>query len=234
MAPPAPAVGLSRRERLAFDTASFLVVLLMRLLGRTWRIVSAEYGIERLEAVRTGGRPVVLAFWHDRLFALSHLLSQRLVRRGHPLAVLISLSKDGALGTRVGLRLGATVARGSASRGGSAGLRGLLRELAGGKSTVIVLDGPRGPRHEAKPGAAMLARLSGAPLVPINFAADRAWHLGSWDRLALPKPFARIALAVGDPIDVPSDLPADRLDEPTRRLEAELERLGGTARKALA
>ena len=229
----ASAPALSRRERLAFEAGALLLDLLMRLLAATWRIASADGGAERLEAVRTGGRPVVLAFWHDRLFVLSHLIRARLVRRGHPIAILISLSKDGELGTRVGRRLGATVARGSASRGGSAGLRRLRRELVRGSSAVMVLDGPRGPRHEAKPGAAMLARLSGAPLVPLTFAADRAWHLGSWDRLALPKPFARVALAVGEPLDVPADLPADGLADPTRRLAAELEHLHEAAREAL-
>ena len=233
--PPSPGspAALTRRERLAFEAGALALDLLMRLLAATWRIDSADGGLERLEAVRTGGRPVVLAFWHDRLFGLSHLIRARLVRRGHPIAVLISLSKDGELGTRFGRRLGGTVARGSASRGGSAGLRRLRREIAAGATAVMVLDGPRGPRHEAKPGAAMLARLSGAPLVPLTFAADRAWHLGSWDRLAVPKPFARLAVAVGDPIEVPSDLPAGGVAEPTRRLEAELERLGETALRAV-
>jgi len=225
---PDPAPRLTRRERFAFAAGALLIDLVMRLLAATWRIG----GLDNLDALR-GGRPVVLAFWHDRLFVLSHLIRARLIRRGHPVVALISLSKDGEVGTRVGRRFGGTVARGSASRGGSAGLRRLRREIAAGSTAVMVLDGPRGPRHEAKPGAAMLARLSGAPLVPMTYAADRAWHLGSWDRLALPKPFARIALAVGDPIEVPADLPADRLDEPTRRLAAELERLGEAARRTL-
>lgn len=225
---PDPAPRLTRRERFAFAAGALLIYLVMRLLAATWRIG----GLDNFDALR-GGRPVVLAFWHDRLFGLSPLIGGRLARRGHPIAVLISLSKDGELATAVGRRLGGTVARGSASRGGSAGLRRLRREVAAGATALMVVDGPRGPRHEAKPGAAMLARLAGAPLVPLTYAADRAWHLRSWDRLALPKPFARIALAVGDPIPVPRDLPAGRLAEPTARLAAELDRLDEAARREL-
>src|SRR5262249_22097648 len=66
-----------------------------------------------------------------------------------------------------------------------------------GVSPIVHPDGPRGPAREFKPGTLMLAQWSGAPLLPLAYAADRYWQLKSWDRLMIPKPFARIAIAIG-------------------------------------
>jgi len=70
-----------------------------------------------------------------------------------------------------------------------------------GVSPVITPDGPTGPRQYFKPGALMLAQLSGRPLLPMAFAASRAWRFG-WDRFVLPVPGARIAIAIGAPVHV--------------------------------
>jgi lysophospholipid acyltransferase (LPLAT)-like uncharacterized protein len=51
----------------------------------------------------------------------------------------------------------------------------------------------------------MLAQLSGRPLLPMAFAASRAWRFG-WDRFVLPWPGARIAIAIGAPVYVDPEL----------------------------
>ena len=60
-----------------------------------------------------------------------------------------------------------------------------------------------------------MARIAGVPMVPIGCAADRAWYLDRWDDFMIPKPFARVAIAVGEPIPVPRDIALDDL-EPVR------------------
>jgi lysophospholipid acyltransferase (LPLAT)-like uncharacterized protein len=39
-------------------------------------------------------------------------------------------------------------------------------------------------------------------MVPIRAEVSRAWRFRSWDRFVLPKPFARIRIRYGAPIDV--------------------------------
>jgi len=39
-------------------------------------------------------------------------------------------------------------------------------------------------------------------IVPTVAVADRAWHLRSWDRFMIPKPFARVTIAYGTPTKV--------------------------------
>ena len=57
-----------------------------------------------------------------------------------------------------------------------------------------------------------MARIAGVPIIPIACAADRAWHLDRWDNFMVPKPFARIVLAIGDPYPIPADAPLDGLE----------------------
>ena len=67
-------------------------------------------------------------------------------------------------------------------------------------------DGPRGPEREVQAGTILLARISRAPLLPMSFSAERAWRLRSWDRLIVPKPFSRLHVVIGEPIEVPREL----------------------------
>lgn len=70
---------------------------------------------------------------------------------------------------------------------------------------AITPDGPRGPRHSVAPGAVFLAARTDRALLPIGVAASRAWTLSSWDQHLVPKPFARVVIAYGDPLFVPRE-----------------------------
>jgi lysophospholipid acyltransferase (LPLAT)-like uncharacterized protein len=61
-------------------------------------------------------------------------------------------------------------------------------------------------------GIAWLARSSGAPILPVGVAIDRAWRLRSWDRFTIPKPFARLCVHYGDPVTVTAATPDDALE----------------------
>ena len=94
--------------------------------------------------------------------------------------------------------------------------REISREHA---SQVLTPDGPRGPRHEAKSGTVLLARLSGVPILPIAYAAQRYWQLRSWDRMVIPKPFSKVSVAVGELLEVPRELDAEGVETYRLRLE---------------
>jgi hypothetical protein len=57
-----------------------------------------------------------------------------------------------------------------------------------------------------------MARIAGVPIIPIGCAADRAWYFNRWDRFMVPKPFARIVIAIGEPYAIPADTPLDQLE----------------------
>jgi lysophospholipid acyltransferase (LPLAT)-like uncharacterized protein len=124
--------------------------------------------------------------------------------------------------------------RGSATRGAVGGFVRLVHAFRTGYNLAVIPDGPRGPRHTAKPGVIRLAKATGAPLFPVSYAASRCVRLGSWDRLMIPLPFARVTVVVGEPILVERRAGEVELEEQRRVLEARLAELGRRAEDDLA
>ena len=116
--------------------------------------------------------------------------------------------------------------RGSSSRGGIGAFRKVVRLLKEGWDTGITPDGPRGPRCRVQPGVIELARVSGAPILPVTFAARYRFVFNSWDRFVLPLPFSPVVVIFGKPLRVgPDD------DVEAARLTLE-ERLNAITRQA--
>jgi lysophospholipid acyltransferase (LPLAT)-like uncharacterized protein len=69
-----------------------------------------------------------------------------------------------------------------------------------------------------------LAQLSGRPMLPMAYAASRAWRI-QWDKFVIPVPFARISIAVGEPRYVPRVLDAAGVEALQREMEQVLLRL---------
>jgi lysophospholipid acyltransferase (LPLAT)-like uncharacterized protein len=82
-----------------------------------------------------------------------------------------------------------------------------------GACLAVTPDGPRGPAESVAPGAAFVAQRPGAPMVPVSVKASSAWRLKSWDRFMIPKPFARLTVAYGDPIYVDAESARDAAKE---------------------
>jgi len=182
----------------------------IRALAWTLRVKRDETSVAPLWAARG---PVIYAVWHGRILLLPYLYG----RRG--CQVLASRSRDGELVARWMRRFGLEPVRGSSTRGGGEALRLLTRALRAGREVVVVPDGPVGPREILKPGVIALAKLTGAPIVPLAVGASRQWRLHSWDEFRIPKPFARCVVRFGEPIHVPRH--ADRSAEEAARKDLE-------------
>jgi len=166
----------------------------MRALGATYRWQLDGY--EHYDAILASGCQPIMAFWHGRI------LPATLYFRNRGIVVMISQNFDGEWIARIIGRLGYGTARGSTSRGGMRALVQLRRELAAGRPVGFALDGPRGPARVAQPGAVFLAGATGHPILPFHIEANRFWTAGRWDQTQVPKPFARVAIAIGAPIEV--------------------------------
>ena len=169
----------------------------LRALASTWRyrIIGGEV-IERLRANNTA---FIFSLWHGQLLPLIWH------HRGERVAILVSEHKDGELIARLAKSIGYRLIRGSTSRGGERALLALAKDLRAGGEVAVTPDGPRGPARSYAPGALIAAQLSGAPIVPIAAHADSAWRLSSWDAFLIPKPFARVTVAYGEPTRVVAD-----------------------------
>src|SRR5438045_1164029 len=156
-------------------------------------------GLQHLDEIVATGRQPIMTFWHGRILPAAYFFR----RRG--IVVITSENFDGEWIAGIIERFGYGTARGSSSRGAVRALVQLKRDMAAGKPAAFTLDGPRGPAMVAQPGAVWLAKATGNPIVPFHIESRRHWTLRSWDRTQIPKPFSLVAIAIGEPIEVPPD-----------------------------
>lgn len=162
---------------------------------------------------RARGEASIYAIWHGVLLPMTYY------HQGEGVLVLVSEHADGEYITRVLHRYGYETARGSSTRGGTKGLRQMVRAAKEGREIAVTPDGPRGPARVFKPGTLVAAQLTGLPIVPIGVGVSSAWRFNSWDRATLPRPLARIRIHYGPPVEIPR-----RLDD--AGLEAWAQRMG--------
>jgi lysophospholipid acyltransferase (LPLAT)-like uncharacterized protein len=212
----------SLSQRLALAALPPLLGLAVRALASTWRV---RLAVPARSHPRSGDAPLVYAMWHECVITV---VAQW---RDHPIQGLASQSFDGALIARSLRHLGYPEAsRGSSSRGGAGALRSHVQALKEGRHVVVTVDGPRGPAYQAKPGVLSMARDSGRPVVAVACACDARWRLKSWDRTLLPPPFARVAFALSEPLDLGALEPGQGMVE----LQKALSEAQGKADKILS
>ena len=180
--------------------AAVLGAGVVRAIGATWRFTVSD--APEYSAALARGERFVYAFWHSALLPLAVL------HRHEGIAVLVSRHRDGELITRIIERLGFVATLGSSTRGGEAGVRGMLAWAGQDRHLAVTPDGPRGPAEQVKPGALYLAERTGRRMVPIGVAADRTRAFRSWDRFRVPWPFARVLVSHGAPFAPPHSLTA--------------------------
>src|SRR5262245_42876602 len=186
------------RDRLIVALAGWAIATVLRLIYLTLRVRCVDpYGVLRGHAA---GSRVVWATWHVGSGVLP-LMVVRVNRRLRP-RVVLSWHRDAEIAAQAVRRFGVAVSRGSATRGWTGAVRGLLEAHARGEDLVVVPDGPRGPRHEAKEGVVQLARATRLPVVAIGIASTSPHRLRTWDRLQVPRPFGRVALVLSAPIPI--------------------------------
>jgi hypothetical protein len=129
-------------------------------------------------ARRASGERFILAAWHDSLMLLP-LVMLHVPVPWRP-RVLISWHRDAEIGAQAARRFGVHFIRGSSTRGGIGAVRALITSYRAGEDVVVVPDGPRGPRHEAKAGVVQLGQATGASLLLAGIAGRAPWSQMNW------------------------------------------------------
>jgi hypothetical protein len=161
-------------------------------------------------------QPFIAAFWH---YGIIYTIFQS---NGLPWVCMVSASKDGEYISRILEGLGYRTVRGSKGGGGVGALKGMVKAVREGLNAAIVADGSKGPARKVQSGAILLASITGAPIVPVMWAADKYIVFRSWDRTVLPKPFSRIEFMYGEPIYIPKKMEADALEKYRVEVEKKL------------
>jgi len=216
----------TRWERLQISVASWVGYLAVRLVGPSLRWETI--GWEHYEAARRLGKSLLFAFWHCEIFPATWFWRKR------GIVVMASQNFDGEYIARIIQMHGYGVARGSSSRRASRALVEMIRAVRKGREAAFTLDGPRGPRHVAKPGVVLLAKATGAPILCFHIVPRRAWVLRrSWDRTEIPHPFTRATIFIAPPILVSPEAGEEEQASKLREVQEALDGLvkQGEARK---
>jgi lysophospholipid acyltransferase (LPLAT)-like uncharacterized protein len=213
----APLERYSARQKLIINLADRGFYFLIRVIGRTLKY--EVEGWENFEAIELAGKLPIYSFWHDRIFAGTYFFRDR------GIVVITSQSLDGEYIARFIQRLGYGAVRGSSTRGGVGALVEMIRLMRLGLAMAFTVDGPRGPRYEAKKGPVLLAKKTGNPMMPFVVECDRFWTAGSWDRLQVPRPFSRAKLIIGEPIYIDPAADDDEVEAGRLRLQNSLDEL---------
>ena len=205
-------LGLKIKKRLLARVA----ICLIRGVSTTLRLK-----VEGWEQYADSDDKLIFCGWHGKSF----IFANQFRKRGY--WVIISNSNDGDVQDMVFRALGFKTIRGSTGqdRGGiKAALQG-IQSLKEGGTMAITPDGPRGPSKVVQGGVMLMARKSGAKLVPVGISAKRAWYAGSWDSYMFPMPFSKARMIFGAPIVVPLKGSDDEVESIRLAFEREIERL---------
>lgn len=202
----------------------------VRLYCITLRVKVVKDGLDEEQLGRQGR---VLVTWHNRILFAAPLAPRILRKYVRP---LVSASRDGEYISTVVKCFGYSVVRGSSSRGGLQALLELRRCLKRCEVPLLTVDGPRGPQYCVHPGAALLAQSGKVPVIPMVLNSESYWQLKSWDHMQIPKPFSRVTLTFGEPIEIPEGISIEdgcgRIGDLLRRYTVDREEEQGACRAA--
>lgn len=203
-------------KRFKAQVEAFFIYLLTRVLGLTYRFDFV--GFDKVEEVRKlhANGAYLYAIWHQNIVAsiLSHM--------GRPHVCIVSASNDGEHVALTLKFLGHVAARGSSSRGGVQAMKEMIRIVDSGIPGAISVDGPRGPAFYPKKGIFEVAKITGAPIIPLITLPVSYWQFKSWDSFRLPKPFTKILVRIGEPMVIDKNVQASDWPRLSEELTAQL------------
>lgn len=167
---------------------------LVNALCRSWRY--RTHAEDRWHRAIADPKPYIFVLWHEAILPLLWWHQHK------DIAIVVSQGREGRYIGDYASALGYRLLSGSSSRGGPRALLGAVRTLEDGHPVAITPDGPKGPRRELKPGVIQAAQRAGALVVPLHATAQPVWRAGSWDRMVIPKPRAKVLVGYGEPFRV--------------------------------
>lgn len=211
------------RSKLLTKLTAWLTVVSMRTIFVTLRKSFEMQDPDTLAYDPDGRERYLYCTWHDSI-----MFPLFMGRHCHS-AGIVSRHQDGSYLAEAMKLINVKPVRGSSGKGGAQALRESIAVTRDHHITVTP-DGPRGPEHVMKDGIVFLAAKSGRRIAPLTFQCSSCWRLrGSWTDLIVPRPFSRVKLIVGKPIEIPKKLSREQLDEYTAVVQSAMDELYAAA-----
>jgi len=159
----------------------------------------------------------LLGCWHEQFVGCC------MIQKGRPFQILASQSSFGRVMGQVMKSFGYHPVYGSQTRngkdkGGKQARKHLIAGIEKGYPVGFTIDGSIGPPRICKPGIIVMAEKTSSMILPSAAIYSSYWELQTWDRLKIPKPFARIAVSYGTPYLISTPLNSITLELETKKL----------------
>ena len=181
-----------------------------------------EFFTHIIEVENPNLQPCIYAMWHRNQCAIYGFQNKPQI------SVLVSRSRDGDVVARGIKPMGFQLIRGSkGKRGAVEATMQMIEALKRGENCAMMVDGPRGPAEVVKDGVIKIAKLSGAPIIPVCWYSNNFnWiKLPSWDGLRMPILDVRLINLYGKPIYVPENADDETLEACRLQLQESLKEL---------
>ncbi|MFN8553687.1 MAG: DUF374 domain-containing protein [Candidatus Obscuribacterales bacterium] len=172
----------------------------------------------KAKAFLDAGNSALFAVPHGRMIGLLRFQDVR-----SRVTILISPSRDGEIIARTITNLGLTASRGSQKQGAVKGGLQMVKAAEAGKHLVVMIDGPRGPAYEVKPGIIKMAEITGLPIIPFSASSRNAMYMWGWDSFMATHFGSPILHVFGDPIVVRDGSTDDERESLRLQLERQLQ-----------
>lgn len=203
------------KKRILFWLGVWVGKPILSFLYNTNRWVTE--GTDYYENALLSGQSVIVACWHScLLIPFMHLSGKKFYG-------VTGTHGDAEIITRIGEKLGWKILRGSSTERGRKAYEVLLQILReSGNLVAITPDGPKGPAKYPKAGAVRAAQRTGAILIPAAGQSTRKWSFTNWDTFHVAKPFGRIEIIYGKPLNFSLE---DNFDDCVQQLKEALNNL---------
>jgi lysophospholipid acyltransferase (LPLAT)-like uncharacterized protein len=193
------AVGRWLFEKLAGE----FLALANKVVVQWIRLISVGYA--EILKVREQGRPMIFVGWHGHNF-INIGVYLRMFGQDSRAVIMVRNNLGGRILAHFAHRRKISVVFLGKDPNSFRWAKGVAKVINlvknGGYDALIAVDGPEGPAYQVRPGAALMAKRSGAMLVPMVATSNRSMNLVKrWDKHMIPLPGARTVVHFGPIID---------------------------------
>jgi hypothetical protein len=194
-----------KNSQLIFNLVSGIIFFYLKFayLTSKWHFVMPK-GLDEKKIDNENG--IFFAIWHNRLAYSMYIFGNYKNTFG-----LTSPHSDGKIIGKLVLMMNHKIIQGSTNKNSNSAVKEIIKQITNGGKIVVTPDGPRGPVYKNGSVITKIASKYNKKVIPVSCYASRYFELASWDKMMLPKPFSKIIVIIGKPLELTGNDENDKL-----------------------
>jgi lysophospholipid acyltransferase (LPLAT)-like uncharacterized protein len=194
-----------KNSQLIFNLVSGIIFVYLKFsyLTSKWHFVMPK-DLDEEKIDNENG--LFFAIWHNRLAYSMYIFGNYKNTFG-----LTSPHSDGKIIGKLVLMMNHKIIKGSTNKNSNSAVKEIIKQITNGSKIVVTPDGPRGPIYKNGSVITKIANKYNKKLIPVSCHASSYFELKSWDKMMIPKPFSKITVVIGKPLELSGDDDRDRL-----------------------